>query len=53
MALAGVKSIIPVDEVILAMKQSGEVMDDRLKETAGGGLATTDTGLRLKHKIFG
>ena len=53
MALSGVKSIIPVDEVILAMKQSGEVMDDRLKETAGGGLATTETGLRLKHKIFG
>ena len=53
MALGGIKSIIPVDEVILAMKQSGELMDDRLKETAEGGLATTDTGLRLKHKIFG
>ena len=47
MALAGVKSIIPVDEVILAMKQVGDVMDDRLKETAMGGLATTDTGKKL------
>lgn len=53
MALAGIKSIIPVDEVILAMKQVGDIMDDRLKETAKGGLATTDTGKALKKKIFG
>lgn len=53
MALAGVKSIIPVDEVILAMKQVGDIMDDRLKETAKGGLAVTDTGKALKKKIFG
>ena len=52
MALAGIKSIIPVDEVILAMKQVGDVMDDRLKETAMGGLATTDTGKMLSKKIF-
>lgn len=53
MALAGVKSIIPVDEVILAMKQVGDIMDDRLKETAKGGLAITDTGKALNKKIFG
>lgn len=53
MALAGIKSIIPVDEVILAMKQVGDIMDDRLKETAKGGLATTETGKLLKKKIFG
>ena len=53
MALGGIKSIIPVDEVVLAMKQSGELMDDRLKETAEGGLATTDTGERLRRKVFG
>ena len=53
MPLAGVKSIIPVDEVILAMKQVGDIMDDRLKETAKGGLAVTDTGKALKKKIFG
>ena len=52
MALAGIKSIIPVDEVILAMKQVGDVMDDRLKETAMGGLAATETGKKLKKKIF-
>lgn len=52
MALAGIKSIIPVDEVILAMKQVGDVMDDRLKETAMGGLAATETGKKLKGKVF-
>lgn len=53
MALAGIKSIIPVDEVILSVKQVGDIMDDRLKETAGGGLATTPTGKALKKKVFG
>ncbi len=53
MALAGIKSIIPVDEVIAAVKQVGDIMDDRLKETALGGLAVTPTGKRLKDKIFG
>ena len=52
MALSGVESIIPVDEVILSMKQIGDIMDDRLKETAKGGLATTYTGKKLQNKIF-
>ena len=52
MALAGIKSIIPVDEVIMAVKQVGDIMDDRLKETALGGLAVTPTGKILKKKIF-
>ena len=53
MALAGIQSIIPVDEVIMAMKQVGDVMDDRLKETSMGGLAVTDTGKQLREKIYG
>ena len=53
MALGGIKSIIPVDEVILSMKQVGEIMDDRLKETANGGLAATNTGKELKRSVFG
>lgn len=44
MALAGVVSIIPADEVIQSVKQVGDIMDDRLKETAIGGLAATETG---------
>jgi L-serine dehydratase len=53
MALAGIKSVIPVDEVIAAMREIGESMPSSLRETAQGGLATTPTGLALKEKIFG
>ena len=53
MALAGVKSVIPVDEVISAMREIGEAMPSSLRETAQGGLAVTPTGQALKQKIFG
>ena len=53
MALAGIKSVIPVDEVIGAMRKIGEALPASLKETAQGGLAATPTGLALKKKIFG
>lgn len=44
MALAGIKYIIPFDEVIVAMDKIGKKMDPDLKETAKGGLANTKTG---------
>jgi len=44
MALAGIKSYIPFDEVILVMKQIGQSMPSELRETAQGGCAATDTG---------
>lgn len=47
MALAGVESVVPADEVILAMKDVGTRMDSALKETALGGLAATPTAVRL------
>jgi L-serine dehydratase len=53
MALAGIKSVIPVDEVISAMREVGDALPASLKETAQGGLAVTPTGLLLKQKIFG
>jgi L-serine dehydratase len=53
MALAGIKSVIPVDEVISAMREVGDALPSALKETAQGGLAVTPTGLALKQKIFG
>ena len=53
MALAGVKSVIPVDEVIDAMDRIGRAMPRDIKETAEGGLATTKTGLALQKKIYG
>lgn len=53
MALAGVKSVIPPDEVIEAMYRIGRDMPVSLKETALGGLAATPTGRELERKIFG
>ncbi|WP_019120563.1 L-serine ammonia-lyase, iron-sulfur-dependent, subunit alpha [Brevibacillus massiliensis] len=53
MALAGIKSVIPTDEVILAMYRIGCTMPNTLKETAQGGLAATQTGRQLEAKIFG
>ncbi|WP_397537478.1 L-serine ammonia-lyase, iron-sulfur-dependent, subunit alpha [Rummeliibacillus pycnus] len=53
MALAGVTSRIPTDEVIGAMFRIGQTMPVALKETAQGGLAATPTGKALEAKIFG
>lgn len=53
MALAGVQSVIPVDEVIEAMNRIGKAMPKALRETAEGGLAVTKTGLALTKRIYG
>ncbi|MFD1735778.1 L-serine ammonia-lyase, iron-sulfur-dependent, subunit alpha [Bacillus salitolerans] len=53
MALAGITSRIPCDEVIDAMFKIGQSMPTALKETAQGGLAATPTGRELEAKIFG
>lgn len=53
LALAGVQSTIPADEVIMAMKRVGDDMPASLKETALGGLAATPTGKRLCQQVFG
>ena len=52
MALAGIKSKIPCDEVINAMYLIGQSMPSSLRETAEGGLAATPTGKRLEREIF-
>ncbi|QLK85841.1 L-serine ammonia-lyase, iron-sulfur-dependent, subunit alpha [Staphylococcus sp. 17KM0847] len=53
MALAGITSRIPTDEVIDAMYRIGQTMPSALRETGRGGLAGTETGQRLKQQIFG
>lgn len=53
LALAGVTSRIPCDEVIGAMYRIGQTMPSELRETGEGGLADTPTGRFLKEKIFG
>lgn len=51
LSLAGVESRIPCDEVIEAMYRVGKEMPRTLKETALGGLATTETGKRVKDQL--
>lgn len=51
MALAGVESFIPPDEVIDAMYQIGVNMPAAVRETAEGGLAITPTGASAKRRL--
>ncbi|HHO5784890.1 TPA: L-serine ammonia-lyase, iron-sulfur-dependent, subunit alpha [Staphylococcus aureus] len=53
LALAGIESRIPVDEVIEAMNKVGRNLPASLRETGLGGLAGTPTGEAIKRKIFG
>ena len=52
MALAGIRSFIPLDEVIDAMYQIGCSMPSCIRETAEGGLAATPTGIAAKRRLF-
>lgn len=51
MALAGVKSAIPSDEVIDVMLEVGSAMPSRHRETAQGGLAQTPTGRKIMKEL--
>ena len=51
MALAGIESVIPADEVIIAMGEVGRSMPNELKETAEGGIAATPTGKRITEYL--
>ena len=51
MALAEVGSVIPPDEVVEAMTQIGNLLPGSLKETAMGGLAATETGLKIAEEL--
>jgi L-serine dehydratase len=52
MAMAGIVSRIPPDQVIDAMKSVGDKMDVSLRETAGGGLAQTPAGVEASKKLL-
>lgn len=51
MALSGVESAIPCDEVIDAMRAVGDALPASLRETGSGGLAATPTGRRLAERL--
>jgi L-serine dehydratase len=52
LAMSGVKSKIPFDEVVWAMYKVGKSLPPELRETSAGGIAITPTALRLKKEIF-
>ena len=51
MALAGIRSAVPPDEVILAMREVGDKLDVSLKETGVGGVAGTPFGQKIAEKM--
>lgn len=51
LALAGVGSVVPFDEVVIAMKRVGGALPAALRETAMGGVAATPTGCALAAQI--
>ncbi len=51
MVLAGVESVIPLDEVIVSMLEVGKLMPPELCCTNSGGLAVTKTSLELAEKL--
>lgn len=53
MALAGVASVVPFDEVVEAMYRVGKNMPSEHKETALGGIAATPTGCKYRKDIMG
>jgi L-serine dehydratase len=52
MAVAGIRSQIPPDEVIDAMREVGESLPRTLRETGEGGLAATPTGKEIKNQLM-
>ncbi len=52
MALAGVQSFIPPDEVVQAVKQAGVLMSPMLKESSEAGLAVTDTAKQIVKDVL-
>ena len=51
-ALAGIVSIVPFDEVVQAMGEVGHMMDQNLRETGLGGIAATKTGCRIREEFL-
>lgn len=52
LASAGIKSLIPLDEVIDTLEQTGQLMSPSLKESSQAGLAKTKTGLELEKQFY-
>ena len=53
LALAGIESRIPTDEVIDAMRAVGEALPSALRETGRGGVAASPTAVAFRENFFG
>lgn len=51
MAVAGIRSMIPFDEVLSAMRETGRLMSDALRESSQAGLASTPTARAIEQKL--
>lgn len=51
LALAGLRSVIPPDEVVQAMASVGRMLPPELRETGEGGIADTPTGRMIALKM--
>lgn len=51
LALAGLRSFIPPDEVVQAMASVGRMLPPELRETGEGGIADTPTGRRIALEL--
>lgn len=52
LAISGVESKIPADEVVDALSQTGQLMSPLLKECSQAGLAKTKTALKIEKKVL-
>jgi L-serine dehydratase len=52
LAMANIKTVIPTDEIVDAMEQTGKLMSPLLKETSKGGLAKTLTAKSLRRNLL-
>lgn len=51
LASAGIKSLIPLDEVIDTLEQTGQLMSPSLKESSQAGLAKTKTAIKIEKEL--
>lgn len=52
MALSGMGTVVPPDEIVEAMYKVGRALPVSLRETALGGIAATPTGKKIRKSIF-
>ena len=52
LALSGIESKIPLDEIVDTLKITGQLMSPMLKETSLGGLAKTKTAQNLEKDLY-